>query len=103
MRIAPSRGGPGSPIHASRKILCIAIASGAAVGCLAPVSMALPPQSPSRLLRAELAQAGRRLILTVRTSRPVALAALDPPPRRGDDTPYLCVELSRPDRGGHRL
>ncbi len=56
------------------------------------------------LLRAELSQAGRSLILSVRTASPVALAKLDRLPDTGSGgSRYLCFELSRVGRGGERL
>lgn len=55
------------------------------------------------LQRANLSQAGRDLILTVRTASPVRLAKLDRlPAARGAGSPYLCLALSRAGRAGER-
>jgi peptidoglycan-N-acetylglucosamine deacetylase len=64
------------------------------LGVAASPAIAAPPQ----LLRAELSQAGQSLILSLRTSAPVALARLDrlPPPAGAlGDTHYLCLALRR--------
>jgi peptidoglycan/xylan/chitin deacetylase (PgdA/CDA1 family) len=54
-----------------------------------------------RLQRGELAQKGRELIFTVRTSEPVALGKLEPQPDpRRAGSRYLCLLLSG---GGERL
>jgi peptidoglycan/xylan/chitin deacetylase (PgdA/CDA1 family) len=51
---------------------------------------------PQRLVRADLSQAGRELILTVRTGAPVALAGLEAhPDARRAGARYLCLGLSR--------
>jgi peptidoglycan-N-acetylglucosamine deacetylase len=87
------------PIATSRKILCTAVAvagSLAAAGSL-PASAAGAPPQPSR---AALSQAGRRLILTVRTVKPVALAKLDRV--RGGDASYLCFDLRGGGQKGER-
>ena len=56
------------------------------------------------LLRAKLSQAGRSLILTLRTASPVPLAELDPLSTAGSDgSRHLCLELSRAGRRGERL
>ncbi len=55
-----------------------------------------------RLLDAELSQAGRSLVLTVRTSSPVALSRLDRLPRAGRSR-FLCLEIRKPGRRGKRL
>jgi peptidoglycan/xylan/chitin deacetylase (PgdA/CDA1 family) len=58
---------------------------------------------PQRLLRADLSQAGRELIFTMRTGSPVALAKLDPhPDTRRAGARYLCLGLSREGSGGER-
>lgn len=53
--------------------------------------------------RADLFQAGRELVFTVRTSEPVALLRLEArPDTRRADARYLCLGLSRAGRGGER-
>lgn len=61
--------------------------------------------SPARLelRRAGLSQAGRRLILSLRTSAPAALAGLDPLPRPLDASRYLCLSMRKPAGGERRL
>lgn len=91
MDSAPRTGRPKAAISSSRKILCTAALAGVALvafgGAPAPASAA-----PPLPLRARLAQAGRRLILSLRSSKPVALAKLDPlPPPAGSNS--LCLEL----------
>jgi peptidoglycan-N-acetylglucosamine deacetylase len=92
-----------SPVIAHhRKILC-------ALALLASALLTLPGAAagaspPSQLLtHAELSQAGRELIVTVRTARPVALAKLRarPDPRRADAR-YLCVAFGHPPWAGER-
>ncbi|HET7509930.1 MAG TPA: polysaccharide deacetylase family protein [Solirubrobacterales bacterium] len=57
----------------------------------------------NRLQRAGLSQKGRELVLTVRTSRPVALATLEArPDTRRAASRYLCLGLSRAGRDGER-
>ena len=80
-----------------RKILCalaLAVAAPFAVPGAAPAA-------PQRLAHAELSQAGRKLIFTVRTASPVALSQLQPQPdtRRAAGR-YLCLALSRSGRSG---
>jgi peptidoglycan/xylan/chitin deacetylase (PgdA/CDA1 family) len=59
--------------------------------------------SGQRLEHAELFQAGRELILTLRTSKPVALAKLQArPDARNAEARYLCLALSRAGRAGER-
>ncbi len=87
------------PIATSRKILCTAVAvagSLAAAGSLTASAAGAPPR-PSR---AALSQAGRRLILTVRTVKPVALAKLDRV--RGGEASYLCFDLRGGGQKGER-
>jgi peptidoglycan/xylan/chitin deacetylase (PgdA/CDA1 family) len=84
-------------IAPSRKILC-ACALAASALLLAPVGAAAGPR---RLVHAGLSQAGRKLIFSVRTARPVALAGLQARPltsRAGSR--YLCLALSRPGGAG---
>jgi peptidoglycan/xylan/chitin deacetylase (PgdA/CDA1 family) len=74
----------------TRKILCVALL--AASGLLAIPGAA---GAQVRLQHAGLTQKGRELILTVRTSKPVALAKLEPhPDPRRASARYLCFELS---------
>lgn len=75
-------------ISTSRKILCSAAllsASLTAVAVPAVVAAPLP-------VRAHLSQAGRRLLLDLRTSKPVALAGLSRLPA-GNSSASLCFEL----------
>jgi peptidoglycan/xylan/chitin deacetylase (PgdA/CDA1 family) len=59
--------------------------------------------SSQRLIRANLSQAGRELILTFRTGSPLALAKLEPhPDTRRAAARYLCLALSRADGKGER-
>jgi peptidoglycan/xylan/chitin deacetylase (PgdA/CDA1 family) len=53
------------------------------------------------LLRANISQAGRRLIFSLRTSKPVALTQLRPLPRAGEGD-SLCLELRATRSGGER-
>jgi peptidoglycan/xylan/chitin deacetylase (PgdA/CDA1 family) len=56
-----------------------------------------------RLEHADLFQAGRELVFTVRTQKPVALAQLQArPDARNAGARYLCLGLSRPGREGER-
>ena len=73
----------------SRKILCVSAAT--MVGLLAiPASAG----AQARLQHSGLSQKGRELILSVRTSEPVALAKLEPHPNpRRADSRYLCFEF----------
>jgi peptidoglycan-N-acetylglucosamine deacetylase len=83
----------------SRKIL---FTSALASAALMPLAVAAPAlaASPPRPVRTRLSQAGRRLILSLRTTGPVAVAKLDPQPSAG--LRYLCVELQKPGRDGSR-
>jgi peptidoglycan-N-acetylglucosamine deacetylase len=57
-----------------------------------------------QLVRAGLSQAGRELILTLRTDAPVGLAKLEPQPdTRRAAARYLCLSLSRDGSKGERL
>jgi len=87
-------------ISSSRKILCIAAVAMAALtpASVAPLSASAAPPRP---LRAELSQAGRSLVFSLRTSKPVALAKLDRLPQTKGST-YLCLELQRIGRSGTR-
>lgn len=79
----------------SRKILCSAVALLTLAQAPAPATA-----SPPRLLRAELSQAGRSLVFTLRTSKPVALSRLGRGQRPGRR--YLCLALRRPGGRGER-
>jgi peptidoglycan/xylan/chitin deacetylase (PgdA/CDA1 family) len=84
----------------SRKILCIAALAAAA---LLVVPGAAGAAGQQRLVRADLSQAGRELIFTLRTGSPVALAKLDPhPDTRRAASRYLCLALSRAGARGER-
>jgi len=81
---------PPSAIARSRKILCAALLAGF-VPMLLPAGASAQPQ---RLVRARLSQAGRDLILTVRTAAPVPLSRLEShPDSRRAVSRYLCLEL----------
>ncbi len=82
-----------------RKLLCTALVAVAAAALLAPAGTAA---TPPRLLDAGLSQAGRSLVLTVRTSSPVALSRLDRLPR-AERSRFLCLEMRKPGRRGERL
>jgi peptidoglycan/xylan/chitin deacetylase (PgdA/CDA1 family) len=80
----------------SRKILCALALLAAALA----VPGAAGAAQPQRLVRADLSQAGRELILTLRTGSPVALGKLEShPDTRRAAARYLCLALSR-DGGG---
>ena len=100
-------------MRASRKILCIFVLGAAAIAALeagaagagAPLradrrnAVAHPPD----LMRADLSQAGERLIATIRTAKPVPLGRLDPlPSPLSTGSSYLCLELQRKLDGGRR-
>jgi peptidoglycan/xylan/chitin deacetylase (PgdA/CDA1 family) len=87
-------------LAASRKILCAtALAAGALL--LLPGAAAARRQ---RLEHADLFQAGRDLVFTVRTAGPVPLAQLEPQPDlRRAAAHYLCLGLSRAGQEGARL
>lgn len=81
----------------ARKILCVALF--AMGGLLAMTGVAT---AQMRLQHAGLSQKGRKLILSVRTSEPVALAKLTKRPNIQDaSSRYLCLALS--EGGGERL
>jgi peptidoglycan/xylan/chitin deacetylase (PgdA/CDA1 family) len=69
-----------------------------ACAAAAPVSAAA---AAPVLVRSRLSQAGRRLILSLATSKPVALAKLDRLPQ-GHSSRFLCLELQRDGRPGER-
>jgi peptidoglycan/xylan/chitin deacetylase (PgdA/CDA1 family) len=101
MHRLPHPASPSPPIRPSRKISCAACATAVLAAALlaAPGALAATP----RLQHAGLSQAGRDLILTVRTSRPVALAGLEArPDSRRAAARYVCFALSRRGRPGER-
>ncbi|MDX6634247.1 MAG: peptidoglycan-N-acetylglucosamine deacetylase [Solirubrobacterales bacterium] len=84
----------------SRKILCAA-ALAASVLLLAPAGASARRQ---RLEHADLFQAGKELVFTVRTAKPVALAKLVARPDvRRAQARFLCLSLSGSRRQGLRL
>jgi peptidoglycan/xylan/chitin deacetylase (PgdA/CDA1 family) len=88
-------------ISPSRKIPCaLALAASLLTALsLAPTARA----APQRLVAADLLQAGRELVLTVRTGRPVQLSRLQArPDARRAASRYLCFGLSREGRRGER-
>ncbi|MFL5900327.1 MAG: polysaccharide deacetylase family protein [Solirubrobacterales bacterium] len=85
-------------IHSPRKILCIAAAAILAAVGVAPTGA---DASQPKLLRAELSQAGQSLILSLRTSAPVALSRLDPLPAASGSR-YLCLALQPAGAKGER-
>jgi peptidoglycan/xylan/chitin deacetylase (PgdA/CDA1 family) len=70
------------------------------------VALAVPASAAAnrqRLVRAGLSQAGRELVLTLRTASPVPLATLEPQPdTRRAASRYLCLALSRSGDAGQR-
>ena len=62
-----------------------------------------PGASGGDLVRADLSQAGRELILSLRSASPLPLARLDRQPGGAGDSRYLCLGLSRAGRSGERL
>ncbi len=86
-------------IRSPRKILCIA--AGAAVMATAGIAPLPAVAAQPELLRAELSQAGRSLILSLRTSAPVALSRLDRLPTASSSR-YLCLALQRVGAAGKR-
>jgi peptidoglycan-N-acetylglucosamine deacetylase len=92
---------PVAAISPFRKILCSAALFGASLAAApapAPAVASLPVPVP---VRARLFQAGRRLLFSLRTSRPVALARLTRLPA-GNSSPSLCLELRAAGGAGER-
>ena len=87
-------------IAPSRKILCVvALVAGALL--LLPGGAAARRQ---RLEHAELFQAGRELVFTVRTAKPVPLAQLEARPDvRRAEARYLCLRIGRTGQDRARL
>jgi peptidoglycan-N-acetylglucosamine deacetylase len=83
-----------------RKILC----TGALVSALLATVAASGPAAAAQPVpvRARLSQAGQRLLLSLRTSRPVALGGLSRLPV-GTGPSSLCLELRARGGGGRRL
>ena len=85
----PQAADPHPPIATSRKILCAAVLA-ASLLLLAPTGAS----AGQSLEHAELSQAGRDLIFTVRTAKPVPLAKLEAQPDvRRAGARYLCLGL----------
>jgi peptidoglycan/xylan/chitin deacetylase (PgdA/CDA1 family) len=83
-----------------RKIICIAALTAAALLAVPGLAGAAGRQ---RLVRARLSQAGRELILTLRTGSALPLAKLEPrPDTRRAGSRYLCLALSRAGGKGER-
>ncbi|HKF81426.1 MAG TPA: polysaccharide deacetylase family protein [Solirubrobacterales bacterium] len=79
------------PIASPRKILCAAALAACAL-LLVPAGASARPQ---RIEHADLFQAGRDLVFTVRTAKPVGLAKLEARPDvRRPYARYLCLSLS---------
>jgi peptidoglycan-N-acetylglucosamine deacetylase len=96
--LAPTAHRPDA-ISLSRKILCTATATAilAAMG-VAPIGA---EASQPELLHADLSQAGQSLILSLRTSAPVALSQLDRLPTASGSR-YLCLALQAAGGRGER-
>jgi peptidoglycan/xylan/chitin deacetylase (PgdA/CDA1 family) len=78
-------------ISPTRKILCAAALLLSAIACA-------PAAAGAEVKSADLAQKGRELILSVRTSEPVGLANLQPhPDPQRSAARYLCLALHRDD------
>jgi peptidoglycan/xylan/chitin deacetylase (PgdA/CDA1 family) len=77
------------------------------VTALGAAALAVPVAAPSAvasqpsLVRADLSQAGRSLILSLRTSAPVALSRLDRLPAASGSR-YLCLALQQAEARGER-
>jgi peptidoglycan/xylan/chitin deacetylase (PgdA/CDA1 family) len=81
-----------------RKIMCAAALVLSAIACAPASSPAAGRATGPQLQHAGLSQKGRQLILTVRTSQPVALGKLDKRPNIQDASfRYLCLGLSEGD------
>jgi peptidoglycan/xylan/chitin deacetylase (PgdA/CDA1 family) len=94
------------PISRSRKILCTAALAAALLtgAASADAGGSADGNGGADLLGAQLSQAGRDLILTLRTASPLPLGELDPlPAAGGSSSPYLCFDLSPAGRRGERL
>jgi peptidoglycan-N-acetylglucosamine deacetylase len=102
----PHPAPPHPPIAPPRKILCVAAFATAALLLVPAAGLAASPSAGSpgpqqRLEDADLSQAGRDLVFTVRTAEPVRLAKLESrPDTRRAESHYLCLGMSR--GGGER-
>ncbi|HYC82386.1 MAG TPA: polysaccharide deacetylase family protein, partial [Solirubrobacterales bacterium] len=107
---------PTSANHSLRRIALAALAllmggalsapAGAAGAGSASPARAGGEAGQPRLVRAELAQKGREVVFSVRTSSPLSLARLEArPDTRRAAARYLCLALGAPSGGGeeHRL
>lgn len=92
--------GKSPAISTTGKISCTAALALAALATCAPTSATTAGQPAP--VGAELTQKGRQLILSLRSSRPLALARFDPLPSPRSDGRHLCLELSRRGRRGAR-
>jgi peptidoglycan/xylan/chitin deacetylase (PgdA/CDA1 family) len=99
MASLPHRSPRYPAIAPPRKILCaIALATAALLAVPAAA-----PAAPQRLAAASLSQAGERLVLTVRTGKPVGLAGLwAHPDTRRASARYLCLALTPTGGRGER-
>jgi hypothetical protein len=98
MDTLPHPASPHLSLAHSRKILC-AVALAAAAALLLPAA-ALAGRRQD-IVVADLFQAGRQLVFTVRTAKPVALRKLAPrPDARRASSRYLCLGLGRPSGTG---
>ncbi len=95
-----------SPISRTRKILCISLLAGVSLWAATNPAGAVGTSGETGsgdLLRAQLSQAGRSLIFTIRTAAPVPLARLDRlPGTRRAGSRYLCLALQPIGRRGER-
>jgi peptidoglycan/xylan/chitin deacetylase (PgdA/CDA1 family) len=81
----------------------LATSAGGAAGASVRTTAAEASRQPQRLVRADLSQAGRELIFTLRTSAPVPLGRLEPrPDTRRAGSRYLCLALRRAAGAGER-
>jgi peptidoglycan-N-acetylglucosamine deacetylase len=85
-------------IATSRKILCSGVLVGTGLAALFTPTVAVAG-SPAPV-RARLSQAGRRLLFSLRTSKPVALRQLSRLPGQGSSS--LCLELRAGGGAGER-
>jgi peptidoglycan-N-acetylglucosamine deacetylase len=93
-------------IPPNRKILCTAVLAavfltGATASAGAEGSAG--SNESAHLLQAQLSQAGRDLILTLRTTSPVPLSRLERLPSVGRGSRYLCFGLSQVGHDGERF
>jgi len=99
--LLPSRS---PPIPQGRKILCtFVLASLLGAGAVASAGAGDSGTGRHDLLRAVLSQSGHKLVLTVRTGTPLALAKLERLPADRGGSRHLCFELRQAGRRGRRL